>query len=479
MVFSSSIFLFFFLPAVLLLYALTPRRLQNLLLLAASLFFYAWGERAYTAVMLVSIAGNYAAGLVVDRLPGAAARRWAVGTAVALNLALLAAFKYANFLADNLNVLLQALGVPPVSLAPVHLPIGISFFTFQSMSYVVDVYRREVRAQRRPVDLALYVALFPQLVAGPIVRYRDVAAALGARRVTRDGMLSGARRFGMGLAKKVLIANTLSVPADRIFSLPGDQLNGSLAWLGIVAYTMQIYFDFSGYSDMAIGLGRLFGFDFMENFRHPYAARSVRDFWRRWHLSLSTWFRDYVYIPLGGSRGSSLRTGVNLVLVFFLCGLWHGASWTFVGWGLFHGSFLVLERGAFGRLLETRVWRPLQHVYVMGVVMAGWTLFRAADLGSAAALFRAAAGGMAPVPGASLSAYLTRDVAWALAAGAACAGPFAAALVERWRAGWGPDRPLRAALAGAGADAVLLALVVASAEKIATGASNPFIYYRF
>ncbi|MCA8923022.1 MAG: MBOAT family protein, partial [Planctomycetes bacterium] len=376
MVFSSTFFLFFFLPALLVFYgAARSLRLRNAVLLVASLAFYAWGELGYVFLLLGSIGANYGFGLWIAGAVERGAARRALVVAVATNLGLLGVVKYTHMFVGWAGVALGALGVAQVDpMPPLHLPLGISFFTFQALSYVIDVYRGVVPAQRSPWKLALYVSLFPQLIAGPIVRYADLAAELDARSVTTADVAAGARRFVVGLGKKVLIANALSVPADRIFALPAEQLGLEVAWLGIACYTLQIYFDFSGYSDMAIGLGRMFGFHFLENFDYPYVSRSIREFWRRWHISLSTWFRDYLYIPLGGNQGSATRTYVNLVLVFALCGLWHGASLTFVAWGLFHGVFLVGERLAAGKV---RAPRLLQHLYVLVAVMVGWVLFRA------------------------------------------------------------------------------------------------------
>src|SRR4051812_27327184 len=346
--------------------------------------------------MLASIAFNYLTAIAVDRARDrspAAAKQW-VAFAVTANLVVLGVFKYANFFADNVNTLVLALGAQPVVVPRVLLPIGISFFTFHAISYVIDVYRRDATAQKSPVHAALYLLLFPQLIAGPIIRYRDIADQLAHRTVGLDDFGYGVRRFVIGLAKKMLIANVVAGPADRMFSMPVAELSPGHAWLGIVCYTIQIYFDFSGYSDMAIGLGRMFGFHFPENFRWPYVATSVQGFWRRWHLSLSTWFRDYLYIPLGGNRVSTARQYRNLVTVFFLCGLWHGASWNFVIWGLWHGSFLVVERlrsarGHAGAALTTTrtrtpssragheaprpvlAWPIWPHVYTMLVVMIG------------------------------------------------------------------------------------------------------------
>ena len=265
-----------------------------------------------------------------------------------------------------------------------HLPLGISFFTFHALSYVIDIHRRK-SAGGKPLDFALYMTLFPHSIAGPIVRYGDIAGQIAHRVVTTAGFAEGIRRFIIGLAKKMLVANTVAVAADAIFALPGGELNFSLAWLGVACYTLQIYFDFSGYSDMAIGLAKLFGIDFLENFNYPYAARSITEFWRRWHISLSSWFRDYLYIPLGGNRCCPVRNYANLVTVFFLCGLWHGASWTFAAWGLFHGAFLVLERMKAGRVIES-LWSPVRHVYTLLVVSVGWVLFRADTMPQAAAV---------------------------------------------------------------------------------------------
>src|SRR5438876_3261876 len=337
--------------------------------------------------MLASIAFNYWMAIAVANR---GSRAW-LASAVAANLVVLGLFEYANVFADNVNALLGLAGVAPVAVPRVLLPIGISFFTFHAISYVVDVYRRDASAQKSPVHAALYLLLFPQLIAGPIIRYRDIADQLARRTVTLEGFALGVQRFVVGLGKKVLVANIVAGPADKIFSMPLRQLSFAHAWLAIVCYTIQIYFDFSGYSDMAIGLGRMFGFRFPENFRWPYAADSVQEFWRRWHISLSSWFRDYVYVPLGGNRASPVKTYRNLVAVFFLCGLWHGASWTFVIWGLFHGLFLVLERLGLGAAVK-RLRPPLRHAYLLLVVMVGWVFFREESLRGALSFLAAMVG---------------------------------------------------------------------------------------
>ncbi|MCB1615707.1 MAG: MBOAT family protein [Pseudomonadales bacterium] len=388
MLFSSSTFIFLFLPACLLAYygiACPLKRysgidFRNAFLLFASLVFYAWGEVFYVLLMIASITVHYVFGLLIcyfrSRQPLA---RSLLVFAVSTNLLSLCFFKYANFIADNLNLLLEFTDMPVITIGSVHLPLGISFFTFQAMSYVIDVYRNEAPVQKNPFNIALYIALFPQLIAGPIVRYHDVALQINDRESAYNLFFSGMRRFILGLAKKMLIANTLGEVADQIFALSGNELSTPVAWLGIICYALQIYFDFSAYSDMAIGLGRMFGFRFLENFNYPYISASVQEFWRRWHISLSSWFRDYLYIPLGGSRVAPWRIYFNLCLVFFLCGLWHGASWNFVIWGLIHGAFLVIERLGFDKILQ-RLWRPVRHCYTLLVVLVGWVFFRAETL---------------------------------------------------------------------------------------------------
>ena len=308
MVFSSITFLFFFLPTVLLLYQLSGKRTRNALLLAASLFFYSWGEGVYVLLMVISIIINYSGGLLIAERRAAAGRRFFLVLSVALNLLILGFFKYAHFITDNLNLVFSYLSLPAIELAPVRLPIGISFFTFQALSYIIDVYRSKELPQKNIINLALYISLFPQLIAGPIVRYNQIADEIENRAATMNDLAEGIQRFLLGLSKKILLANPLAAIADKIFMLPETELTTTLAWLGALCYTLQIYFDFSGYSDMAIGLGRMFGFHFPENFNYPYISTSIRDFWRRWHISLSSWFKDYLYIPLGGSKYGPIRT---------------------------------------------------------------------------------------------------------------------------------------------------------------------------
>lgn len=348
-----------------------------------SLLFYAWGEVFYIGIMFVSIISNFTIGKCINKVyetPNynlSASVCLTVG--ILVNIGLLISFKYANFIVNNINIFFSIIDISAINLEPVHLPLGISFFTFQAISYIVDVYRREVKAQKNIFNLALYISLFPQLIAGPIVRYHDVALQITQRSHSLALFSSGVQRFIIGLAKKMLIANPLGELTDNVFFLSSNELTMPIAWIGILAYTLQIYFDFSGYSGMAIGLGRMFGFKFQENFNYPYIAKSMREFWRRWHISLSTWFRDYLYIPLGGNRVSPLRVYLNLGIVFLLTGIWHGASWNFVVWGLCHGFFLASEHMGFSRLLS-KSYRPLQHFYVLLIVIVSWVFFRAETL---------------------------------------------------------------------------------------------------
>ncbi len=483
MVFTSPIFLFLFLPVTLALHALLPAALRNLWLLAASLVFYASGEPRFALVVLAAIVMNWGFGLWIGGTRGTAAGRRAVALAVAFNLLLLAVMKYTNFAVANLNAFLASFGIADLPATAIALPLGISFFTFHAISYVVDVHRGDAEPQRSPLDLALYFLMFPHMIAGPIVRWHHVAREIVHRTVTRDEFARGAARFIVGLGKKTLIANTLAVPADAIFGLHGSQLTMATAWLGVVCYTLQIYFDFSGYSDMAIGLAHMFGFRFRENFVYPYTAQSIREFWRRWHVSLSTWFRDYLFIPLGGSRRSEPRVYANLLAVFVLCGLWHGASWTFVVWGLFHGAFQILERLGLAAVLA-RTWRPVRHGYAIVVVMLGWVLFRADTFRHALAFFRALFDPTrGPVAGESLGVYVDAAVATALVVGVIGACPVAPALAA-WRdrligagAGGGARR-LDGALAFAHVTALAVVFVLA-AGSLSVSTYNPFIYFRF
>jgi len=477
-VFSSEVFLFGFLPLALVVYLLAPGApFKNAVLVALSLVFYAWGGTMFVPIVVVSALANYGFGLALSRLPGAGtrARRLVLAAAVTFDLALLAWFKYAGFLNDNLTFLTGGHIGRSVALSQIYLPLGISFFTFHAISYVVDVYRRTSEARRNPLEVLLYFVFFPQLIAGPIIRYKDVAAQLSRRAVTVDDFAYGVRRFVVGLGKKVLIANTLGACVDHVFNTPASSLSLPLAWFALAAYTLQIYFDFSGYSDMAIGMARMFGFRFLENFDFPYIARSIREFWQRWHISLSRWFRDYLYVPLGGNRVAPWRVYANLTIVFFLCGLWHGAKWTFVVWGLIHGAFLVLERaGAMRRITATPVVR---HSYVLAVVMFGWVFFRSDSFAYALGFLRAL---VAPNTAPRLTFWGAADHETLLvfALGCVLATPVIARAVER-AIDTAPATWRGYALAAAVLPASLALVFGASVVKLAAGTYNPFIYFRF
>ncbi|MGA9535348.1 MAG: MBOAT family O-acyltransferase [Desulfobacterales bacterium] len=432
--------------------------------------------------MLLSIVANYVAGLTIDHFKERPQAKLFLGFAVAFNIGLLSVFKYANFIVNNLNTFLGFFELPTMALQPVHLPIGISFFTFQAMSYVIDIYRRDAVVQRNPVNIGLYIALFPQLIAGPIVRFHDIAAQITHRYIRFQDFGEGVERFIIGLGKKVLIANQVAVISDQVFALKTGALSPGIAWLGVLCYTLQIYFDFSGYSDMAIGLGRMFGFRFLENFNYPYISKSVREFWRRWHISLSNWFRDYLYVPLGGSRHGNLRTYLNLLTVFFLCGLWHGASWNFVVWGLLHGFFLVIERLGFEKLLA-RLWVPLRHFYVLFVVMITWVFFRvdtiSAALGYLAVMFGQAKGGTSP----DALMQIGRDGQTAIIAGIIFSAPIFSWLNRFRYSGLSNRHRKMSMIFGGMASAMktvgLSLILYVSILFISSGAYNPFIYFRF
>lgn len=373
MVFNSLTFLCIFLPVVLALYYLLPTlRIRNILLIAVSLLFYAYGEPVYVLLMIASIIINY----IFGRLLGTEnkkKRQWILAIAVVINIGLLVVFKYLDMMVQTVNQL-SGSEIPLVGLA---LPIGISFFTFQALSYVIDVYRREVEPQKNLWNVMLYISFFPQLIAGPIVKYHDIQEQIDNRNTDVKEIAEGLRRFIIGLSQKVLISNTMAVTADALFAAGAGELNILSAWIAAIAYMLQIYFDFSGYSDMAIGLGHMFGFRFLENFRYPYISVNMQEFWRRWHISLSTWFKEYLYIPLGGNRKGKARTCLNKMIVFFSTGLWHGANWTFVLWGLWHGVFLLFEQVCPVKKLP----KVLAHIYALLVVCVGFVMFRADTFG--------------------------------------------------------------------------------------------------
>ena len=461
MIFSSLPFLFFYLMAVLAVYKVSPLKLRNLILLLVSLFFYGWGEPVYILIMFLSIAVDYVHGMLVERWrdDGRKARR-AVASSVFFNLAILVFFKYWDFIAANVNAF-TGLGLPVLGLP---LPIGISFYTFQTMSYTIDVYRRDAPVQKNVVTFGAYVTLFPQLIAGPIVRYKSVAEQLEGRREDLEKFVSGIRRFSVGAAKKVLLANAIGQLWDQ--SLAAGSLSAAGAWMGLAAYAFQIYFDFSGYSDMAIGLGRMLGFEFLENFNYPYISKSVVEFWKRWHISLTTWFREYVYFPLGGNRVSKAKWIRNILTVWLLTGIWHGAGWNFLLWGLYYGLWMLAERLFLGKCLE-KLPDVLRHAYTMLIVLMVWALFAVEDMGRLGAYFRSLFGGgglYAPVDGYRLRTYLPTLVILAIGS---------TPLMKRvWdKLGERGQAALQPVL-------VLAALVLCTASLVDAG-YNPFLYFRF
>jgi alginate O-acetyltransferase complex protein AlgI len=478
MVFSSIVFLFYFLPLFFLTFILTG--FSKWVLLAFSLVFYAWGEPLFLPLILIMIVLNFWLGRAIERGHATGRARFWVTVGIVVNLLPLGIFKYGMFLVQMLlgvagPLLAKLLGISPDALVAnnIPLPLGISFYTFHALSYLIDVYRRDVHAERSMRDLAVYIAMFPQLIAGPIIRYKTIAGQLHHPIISAERTADGIRLFVIGLSQKVLIANTVAASADAIFGLPHDQLSTPIAWVGIVCYTLQIYYDFGGYSNMAIGLGLMLGFNYPTNFNYPYISASMTEFWRRWHISLSSWFRDYLYIPLGGNRISPRRTYLNLWIVFLLCGLWHGAALNFVVWGAAHGGFLVLERAGFGRVLE-RMTPAFRHLYVLLAVMATWVLFRADSLGAAAHYFGALIGlSASPALAPPLHRFLGADVVLALLAGVIASGPYGNRLILRIGEFLHAGEVQVGQLLGL---AVLLGLVTLS---LAGGAYNPFIYFRF
>lgn len=380
MLFSSLTFIYVFLPVTLILhYAMPNNKLKNFILLVFSLIFYAWGEPLYVSLMIVSIFINYYHAIKIEKSFNAGKMslgKFYITSSIILNLLLLGIFKYADFIIESLNSILR-LDIEPLNIL---LPIGISFYTFQAMSYSIDVYRRKIPAQRNLLTLATYVSIFPQLIAGPIVRYETIHRELASRQVTIDNFISGINRFIRGLAKKVLIANNVGIIAESIFTSNINEIPTSIAWLGIIAYTLQIYFDFSGYSDMAIGIGKALGFNFLENFNYPYISKSITEFWRRWHISLSTWFKDYLYIPLGGNRVKPSRWIINILIVWMLTGLWHGSSWNYVIWGLYYGVLLIVEKIVF-KFIKFNPPGIVSHLYTLLLIMIGWVFFRIENIG--------------------------------------------------------------------------------------------------
>lgn len=470
MLFSSITFLFAFLPVVLLVYYISPRKLKNFVLMFFSLIFYAWGEPRYVIVMLVSILVGYVMGLLTDYFIMKERKREAkltVVLSVVANLGILFFFKYFGFFADNLN------RIPGITVRAfdIALPLGISFYTFQILSYSVDVYRGKVRSQKNIINLAAYITLFPQLIAGPIVRYETVALQLESRRETFDDFGEGAGRFITGLGKKVLIANMAGELFDSLSALPKDENSIILSWVCSIAFSLQIYFDFAGYSDMAIGLGRMFGFRFLENFNYPYISKSITEFWRRWHISLSTWFRDYVYIPLGGNRKGKVKTLRNIFLVWLLTGFWHGASWNFIIWGLYYFVLLMIEKMGLLKRLE-KIPAALSHLYALFFINLGWVIFAYDELPALGAALKNMFG-MGGLPLANQGTwYCLISYGLFLLIAFAAATSLPKKLAEKLLA-------KNAVLTGVLEVIFLFAVFLLATAFLASEAFNPFLYFRF
>ena len=467
MVFSTTYYLFLYLPLVLLIYYITPLKLRNLVLLAVSLLFYYWGERIYVLLMFASTFIDYFHGMLVERCKGKGNLRGAklaVASSIVFNLALLGFFKYWDFIAGSL----QAVGLTFMPVLNIHLPIGISFYTFQTMSYTIDVYRGDTRAQRNIINFGTFVTLFPQLIAGPIIKYKDLGDQIDSRTCTLDKFSSGAQRFMVGLAKKLLIANNVGMLWDSYKAMAVGDLTVAGAWLGVLAFTFQIYFDFSGYSDMAIGLGRMLGFEFLENFNYPYIAKSITEFWRRWHISLSTWFREYLYIPLGGNRCSKGRWVLNLFLTWAATGIWHGASWNFLLWGLYFFLLRLLEKLLWGRALA-KLPGGVQHVYTLVLVVISWAIFAIEDFGQLGGYLKVMFGfGGVPLADGAFFYYLRSFLPLMVAAGIGST-PLLANL-------WRRLKPRTAAVA---LPILLLAGLMLCTAYVVDATYNPFLYFRF
>ncbi len=476
MLFSSITFLFGFLPLVLIFYYISPRFLKNAVLLIFSLLFYAWGEPKYVIVMTVSIIVGYVMGLITEKFileEKLKAARAAVIISVAINLGILFFFKYSDFFITNIN---NAGGLN-IKLFGLELPLGISFYTFQILSYSVDVYRREVKAQKNIINLAAYITLFPQLIAGPIVRYETVAEQLTKRKESFDSFGSGVQRFVTGLGKKVLLANTAGEIFDILSVLPQEDNSVVLSWICAIAYTFQIYFDFSGYSDMAIGLGRMLGFEFLENFNYPYISKSITEFWRRWHISLSTWFRDYVYIPLGGNRKGKVRTIVNIFIVWFLTGFWHGAAWNFVIWGMYYFVLLMLEKFGLKKILEKApAW--ISHIYTLFFVNLGWVIFAYDDMSKLGAALKNMFGmnGLAFINDNTLFYIISYAAVFIICAFASTELPKKAGL----KIAGGNSETIRGETLKSFITVIFLFIVMTlSVASLASDSFNPFLYFRF
>ncbi len=467
MLFSSIPFLFYFLPLVLVLYCLAPRKYKNLVLLLCSLFFYFWGEPRYTILMLTTITICYVSGIFVEKHRGRALSKLFLWIGVGSSVFFLAFFKYADFFIDNINALL-GVSIPLLKLA---LPVGISFYTFQSLSYVIDVYRGDVPAQKNYISLATYVVLFPQLIAGPIVRYTDVNEELESRTHSMEKFSAGAFRFTVGLAKKILIADQLGALCD-IFRA-SESPSVLFYWMYAIGASLQIYFDFSGYSDMAIGLGKIFGFRFLENFNYPYISKSITEFWRRWHMSLGSWFRDYIYIPMGGNRCSTLRWLFNIFVVWMFTGFWHGASWNFVLWGVYFAIFLILEKLWLGKILK-KLPSVLSHIYLLFMVLISFVIFGAPSLGGILTDLGGMFGALSIPAVNSDTLYYLRSYAVVFVLAVIGATPVVKKLAIRFS-----ESEKTKKIAGALEAPVMIVLLLLVTAYLVDGSFSPFLYFRF
>lgn len=469
MLFSSPIFLFWFLPMVLFCYYVVAKPYRNWVLLFFSLLFYGWGEGKMLTMMMVSVMINYFSGLGLVGAKTLLLKKRILIIGISLNLLLLVYYKYTNFFIDNYNFAASQLGINQIVWDRIILPLGISFYTFHGMSYMIDVYREHSQPQRNPLKLALYISFFPQLIAGPIIRYKDVEHQIDDRKIDIELFASGVKRFIIGLAKKVLIANIVGRIPDFVFKMPLTELNAYWSWLSTVAVAIQLYFDFSGYSDMAIGLGRMFGFKFLENFNYPYISQSMREFWTRWHISLSNWFRDYLYIPLGGNKKGKLRTILNLWTVFILNGIWHGANWPFLIFGFYHGLLLTIERLGFSKILK---WmpRPLRSVYVFVAFAIGAILFSIDSLQHAVGFFSSLINFSTPDSYNRINIYLTKEWYFTFFIGALLSVPSAEYLMSKIK-----NEKIKSRLQ----TCLLLILFILTISELANNSYNPFMYFRF
>lgn len=463
MLFSSLFFLCIFLPFTLLLYFTVKKSLRNYILLIVSLIFYAWGEPKYLAIMLIVILINYLAGILIEKVKY---KKEVVTIAILANLGILFYFKYYNFALENFNKMYW-INLPIIE---VIMPIGISFFIFQGLSYAVDVYRGDVKPQKDFCKLALYISLFPQLIAGPIIKYHDVQKEIESRKDSLENIYKGLKRFSFGLGKKILLANTLGEVADKIFQLNTSTIDFKIAWLGALCYSLQLYFDFSGYSDMAIGLGRVFGFYFLENFNYPYISKSITEFWRRWHISLGSWFREYLYIPLGGNRKGKFRTYLNLFLVFLATGIWHGANYTFIIWGVWHGIFIIIERLIGIENYKKLSHRFIRHIYTILIFLIGWVLFRSENIEYAYNFLKVMFGFIKNNDiSYNVLYYLDNKVLFSLLIGSILSVPVFRLVTEKYS-----NR-----INGIIINLISLLILMASLITISASTYNPFIYFRF